>query len=43
MNPNIYRQNDPRWGSLAYPRTPSTVATDGCGLRADRSIMAIMN
>lgn len=34
MNPNIYRQNDPRWGSLAYPRTPSTVATDGCGLCA---------
>lgn len=32
MNPAIYRQNDPRWGTLAYPRSPYTVATDGCGL-----------
>lgn len=34
MNPNIYRQNDPRWGSLAYPRSPYNVASDGCGLCA---------
>ena len=32
MNPNIYRQGDPRWASLAYPKAPSTIATDGCGL-----------
>lgn len=32
MNPAIFRQNDPRWGSLAYPRSPYTVASDGCGL-----------
>lgn len=32
MNPNIFRQNDPRWGRLVYPRSPYTVASDGCGL-----------
>lgn len=34
MNPMIYRQSDPRWGSLPYPTTSSPVATDGCGLLA---------
>ena len=34
MNPNIYRQGDPRWGSLPYPRGSSTVKSDGCGLCA---------
>lgn len=34
MNTTIYRQNDPRWASLPYPRKPYTVATDGCGLCA---------
>ena len=32
MNPNIYRQNDPRWGGLPYPTANSPVSTDGCGL-----------
>ena len=34
MNPKIYRQNDPRWGSLPYPVKSSPVSTDGCGLCA---------
>lgn len=34
MNPNIYRQDDPRWGSLPYPTASSPVSTDGCGLCA---------
>lgn len=34
MNPMIYRQSNPRWGSLPYPTTSSPVATDGCGLLA---------
>lgn len=34
MNPNIYRQADPRWGSLPYPVSSSPVSTDGCGLCA---------
>lgn len=34
MNPMIFRQSDPRWGSLAYPTASSPVSTDGCGLCA---------
>ena len=34
MNPTIFDQGDPRWGSLPYPRGSSTVKTDGCGLCA---------
>ncbi len=34
MNPVIFDQGDPRWGSLPYPRGSSTVKTDGCGLCA---------
>lgn len=34
MNPNLYRQDDPRWGSLPYPTSSSPVSTDGCGLCA---------
>ena len=34
MNPAIYRQDDPRWGSLPYPVKSSPVSTDGCGLCA---------
>lgn len=34
MNPTIFDQGDPRWGSLPYPRGSSTVKSDGCGLCA---------
>ena len=34
MNPMIFRQSDPRWGSLPYPTASSPVSTDGCGLLA---------
>ena len=34
MNPVIFDQGDPRWGSLPYPRGDSTVKSDGCGLCA---------
>ena len=34
MNPKIYRQNDPKWGTLVYKNSPYTVASDGCGLCA---------
>lgn len=30
----IYLQSDPRWGSLPYPKRPSTVGSSGCGLLA---------
>ena len=33
-NTAIYKQYDARWGSLLYPKKPSTVASSGCGLCA---------
>lgn len=34
MNPKIFNQADPRWGSLPYKTAPYTVKGEGCGLCA---------